>query len=507
MSDNAVFIVRHTLMQSSSPSPIGLRQLEERLRTELSYLNLPANVWVAERKAGDQPLLPVAVIGGGMAGICAATALRHCGIPAVVYDQAPDRLEGPWLTSARMETLRSPKELTGPALGIPSLTFRAWFTAQFGENAWSELDKIPRVQWAEYLHWLKRVSGVAVRNRMRVERIEPTPNGYVRLSLKNLESDEGSHVLARRVILATGRDGLGGPWMPEWAQQVPADRRFHSSDLWDDAVFKGKRIVVIGVGASAMDCAATALENGAKAVHLLARRERIPRVNKSKGAGSPGMAHGFWKLPDEWKWRIRHYINTTQVPPPKGSTLRVSQFPNAHFHTHVWVESTGVNANGSVRLNTNRGPLDTDIVIFSTGFRINLDQRPEFAAFASAIRRWGDRFQPPVGQDDLELFDSPDLGEAFEFQAKPGRDYPGLERVHCFCYPASLSHGVVAGDIPQITDGAQRLARALCAAFLSEDIDEHFADLEAYAEPELDGDEWVEVPLPDVQSETLIKND
>src|SRR5690606_2278844 len=118
-------------MQSNSPSPIGLQQLEERLRTELSYLNLPANTWVAERKTGDQPLLPVAVIGGGMAGICAATALRHSGIPAIVYDQAPDRLEGPWLTSARMETLRSPKELTGPALGIPSLTFRAWFTAQF----------------------------------------------------------------------------------------------------------------------------------------------------------------------------------------------------------------------------------------------------------------------------------------------------------------------------------------------------------------------------------------
>lgn len=485
-------------MQSTSLPPIGLPQLEANLRTELSYLNLPANVWVAERKLGDRALLPVVIIGGGMAGMCVATALRHSGIPVEVYDQAPDQQEGPWLTSARMETLRSPKELTGPALGIPSLTFRAWFTAQFGEQAWAELDKIPRVQWAEYLLWFKRVSGVTVHNRMRAEHIQPTAEGYTRVTFKNLDSGETTEVLARRVVLATGRDGLGGPWMPDWAQDVPADRRFHSSDLWDDAGFEGKRVVVIGAGASAMDCAATALENGAAKVHLLARRARIPRVNKSKGAGSPGMAHGFWKLPDEWKWRIRHYINAQQVPPPKGSTLRVSRHPNAHFHTHVWVESTAVNADGSVRLLTNQGPLDADLVIFSTGFRINLEQRAEYSAFASSIRRWGDRYQPIEGLEDTELFDSPDLGESFEFQAKHDAPCPGLERIHCFCYPATLSHGTVAGDIPQISDGAQRLARALCAAFLQEDINVHFEQLLAYSEPELDGDEWTETPLPAV---------
>ena len=47
------------------------------------------------------------------------------------------------MTYARMETLRSPKQLTGPAYGMASLTFRAWFTAQFGEDAWEALDKIP----------------------------------------------------------------------------------------------------------------------------------------------------------------------------------------------------------------------------------------------------------------------------------------------------------------------------------------------------------------------------
>src|SRR5690606_36242634 len=100
-----------------------------------------------------------------------------------------------------------------------------------------------------------------------------------------------------------------------------------------------------------------------------------------------------------------------------------------------------------------------------------------------------------AGVSDQELNDSPDLGPAFEFQVREGTECPGLERIHCFCYPATLSHGTVAGDIPQISDVAQRLARGLCGLFLDEDIQYHFERLQAYAEPELMGDEWAESPL------------
>lgn len=482
-------------MTSFDLSRQGLERLEQRLQQELSVLGLPPKNWMPEREHAGQALLPVVIVGGGMAGLCAAAALRHQGVSSLIMDQAPAGLEGPWATTARMETLRSPKELTGPALGIPSLTFRAWFTAQFGEEAWQTLDKIPRLQWAEYLRWYGKVTEAQVRNRKRVDTVTPTGEGHVRLHVRDLDSGEKEIVLARRLILATGRDGLGGPWVPEWAAELPRERWMHSADHWDDRIFAGKRVVVIGVGASAMDSAATALENGAARVSLLARRTYIPRINKSKGSVSPGMTHGYWKLSDEWKWRIRHYINAQQVPPPQGSTLRVSRHPNAYFHTATWVEGSSVNADGSVRLRTNQGDLDTDYVIFSTGFRIDLSQRPEFASFAHAIRIWGDRYQPAQGEADVELHDSPDLGPAFEFQPREGVDCPGLDRIHCFCYPSTLSHGTVAGDIPQISDGAERLARGLCALFLSEDMPLHFESLQAYEEPELEGGEWRETPL------------
>jgi Predicted flavoprotein involved in K+ transport len=485
-------------MTSFDLSSQGLGALEKRLSQELSLLNLPPKSWMPVKEHGGNPVHPIVIIGGGMAGLCAAAALRLNGIPSLIVDQSSKGLEGPWATTARMETLRSPKELTGPALGIPSLTFRAWFTAQFGEDAWVRLDKIPRLQWAEYLQWFGKVTEAQIWNRVRAESVTPTPEGIVTVQLRNLGDNTSERIFARRVILATGRDGLGGPWVPEWSNSLPRDRWLHSSDYWDDAIFHGKRVVVIGIGSSAMDSAATALENGAARVHVLGRRAQIPRVNKSKGAVNPGMTHGFWQLPDEWKWRVRRYLNVQQVPPPQGSTLRVSRHPNAYFHTATQVEAVAINDDGSIRLITNQGPLDTDLVVFSTGFNIDLTRRPEFAGFAHAIRTWGERYQPCAEDHDLELSSSPDLGPAFEFRARSGASCPGLERIHCFCYPATLSHGPVAGDIPQISDGAQRMAQAICALFLEEDMDLHFQQLQAYQDPELNGDEWVETPLADL---------
>ena len=90
-----------------------------------------------------------------------------------------------------------------------------------------------------------------------------------------------------------------------------------------------------------------------------------------------------------------------------------------------------------------------------------------------------------------------DLGPDFEFRARDEAPLPGLERVHCFAYPAALSLGVITGDIPAISDGAVRLATSLAGLLWAEDVEHHDARLQAYAEPEVFGDEWVAEPLPD----------
>jgi len=478
---------------SAAPPPAGLPALEARLRQDLQWLALPAKPWVP--KSPQAGVLDVAIVGGGMAGLALAASLKHLGIQARIFDRAPAGFEGPWATTARMETLRSPKELTGPALGLPALTFRAWFEAQFGLAAWDALDKIARLQWADYLRWYRQVLGLQVHNQQSVMSVQPRGDGLVQLDLID-DTGRAHQVLARHAVLATGRDGLGGPWVPDWAQTLPRGCWLHSSDAWDGTSLRGLRVAVIGGGASAMDASATALESGAARVDLLIRRPDLPRINKGKGAGSPGMAHGFWTLPDVWKWRLRHYINVQQVPPPHGSTLRVSRHANAFFHLGAAVRGAVPRADGSLRVDTAKGPLAADRLIFCTGFRSDWALRPEFAPFAPHVRLWQDRFTPPAGEEDTELDGSPDLGPLFEFQEKTPGACPGLDRVHCFSYPATLSHGAATGDIPQISDGAQRLARGLAARLLAEDIEAHYAAMDRYAEPELFGDEWTPAAFP-----------
>ena len=480
-------------MTTPDDTPIGLPALQARLAFELEALQLPAARWTPVLERDGQAVADVAIVGAGMAGLALAAALRFRGLDVRLYDEAPAGWEGPWATTARMETLRSPKQLAGPALGIPSLTFRAWFEAQWGRAAWDTLDKIPRLQWMDYLRWYRQVLGIEVHNGHRVTDVQPQADGLVALQIEAAGRALTAH--ARRLVLATGRAGLGGPALPRFVQGLPRTRWAHSSDELDHATLQGLRVGVVGAGASAMDSAATALEAGAAAVHLLVRRPDIPRINKGKGAGSPGFVHGHARLPDAWKWRLRHYIHAQQVPPPRNSTLRVSRHANAHFHLGCAVQGAEERG-GALQVRTSAGPIALDFLVFATGFVVDWTQRPMLRHIAPHVRLWGDRWRPAAGEEDAELSASPDLGADFEFQPRAGAGCPGLERIHCFCYPAALSLGVITGDIPAISEGALQLASSLAGLLWAEDIEPHFARMQAFAEPEVFGDEWVAEPLP-----------
>ena len=500
-----------------NPSPdampgagMGLPALEEQLRRDLAYLCWPGVTWMPERLHNGVRVMDVAIIGAGQAGLVAAAAMQRVGMNATVFDRSGKDYEGPWATTARMETLRSPKQLTGPALGLPALTFRAWFEAQFGEAAWDQLDKIPRLQWMDYLRWYRRVMNIDVHNDTLVTGIYPQSDGLVRLALNHARPmviethgtaadtqagadargyPDATQVFARRVVLATGRDGLGGAAVPEFTRQLQRKLWAHSSDAMDYAQLKDKRVGVVGAGSSAMDSAASALEAGATRVDLLIRRADIPRINKSKAAGVPGLVQGHYDLPDAWKWRIRHYINEQQVPPPRNSTQRVSRHANAHFHVSSPILDV-LDKGDRIKLDTPRRAFTFDFLIVATGFRVDWTSRPEYAAIAPHVRAWRDSYQPDAGDEDEELGDSPYLGPAFELQEKVAGICPGLDRIHCFCYPATISHGTVSGDIPSISDGARRLASGIASLFYREDVEAHFGTLQAFSEPEIFGDEW-----------------
>ncbi|GAA4499303.1 NAD(P)-binding domain-containing protein [Gluconacetobacter tumulicola] len=490
---------RHVVLCDPPEIAGGLSRLDARVRQDLAWLDLPAENWVPGRVSDGQQVRDVVVIGGGMAGLAVSGTLMRYGVRNhVVYDREGVGAEGPWLGYARMRTLRSPKSLPGPCLGVPSLTFRAWYEARFGDEAWAALVRIPRATWMEYLVWLRRVLDLPVRNDSELTAVAARDDGLLALTMRHAGHEE--RVLCRHLVLATGRDGLGGAYVPPAIAALPRGLYAHSSDRIDFAALRGRRVAVVGGGASAMDNAATALEAGAARVDLLIRRKDLPRVNKFTGIGSPGVVQGFVGLPDGWKWRFLDYTLGAQTPPPRPSTLRVSRHDNAYFHLGCALQSVA-EQDGALRIATSRGVLDTDFLIAATGFVTDMTRRPEFAAFADKVRRWGDRFRPdaadmPSGRINAELAGAPDLGPGFAFQEREEGCAPYLRQIHCFCFPATLSHGKVSGDIPAISDGADRLARHLAQSLFVADRAIHYRNLQDFATPELLGDEWRDTPLP-----------
>ncbi|WP_369407953.1 FAD-dependent oxidoreductase [Roseomonas rosulenta] len=465
--------------------------LEDRLHEALERLQEPGTAWVPPMAApGGGVVLDVAILGAGMAGLAAGFALKREGVSRVtLFDPAPEGSEGPWATYARMRTLRSPKQLAGPALGLDDLTFRAWFEAQHGAAAWEALGKIPTGMWMDYLRWYRRVAGLDVRSGVGVARIVPE-GALFRLALS-----DGGVAFARHVVLATGRDGLGGPrllpgFLPEWRGRFWA----HSADAIDFAALAGRHVVVVGAGASAFDNAAAALEAGCRRLTMLLRRAALPRVNSGKSMEGRGFWHGWHALPAEWRWRLMLSVERRQTPPPHESVRRVAAHANAMLLTGAGVQGVA-RAGDALVLETPRGPVRAEFVILGTGFLQDAALRPELAAVAGEIRLWRDAYVPPPDEADAALGLNPWLDEGFAFtEREPGRA-PHLARLHCFNFAATLSHGKVTGDVPAISVGAQRLARAICTRLLAADIAAHAARHAAFNEPEITGDEWPGVVL------------
>jgi cation diffusion facilitator CzcD-associated flavoprotein CzcO len=477
------------MMQLHDSGLATLAELEARLRRDLELLVMPATKdWLEPRVHSEfGPVLDVAVIGAGMSGLSAAFALKCLAIRGLrVFDRSPAGFEGPWATFARMQTLRSPPELSGPAFGFSSLTFRAWFEAQFGLAAWKKVHRIPRLQWMDYLRWYRRMIDVPIENDTALIDL----NGDGELVVLTLRSPAGiRRVAARRVVLANGREGLGGAFVPAMFRGLDKRNVRHSIEDIDFDALRGKTVGVIGAGASGVDNAAEALEHGAARVAMLLRRPDVPRINKGMGIGSAGFWVGFHALTHAQKWSIVNYIDEQAVPPPHDSMLRCTRHSNFSIFARCTPRAVEIKDN-RVLLDTTRGRLAFDFLVLATGLTVDWDQRPEFAAFKDRIVLWRDRFMP-AGHTDYAQAEHPFVGPNFEFLERVPGTAPWVSRIHCFTFPAYMSHGPISGDIPAISIGAERVANGVASALFAEDYDRTWRRMVGWSNPELRGDEYV----------------
>ena len=491
---------------SSPRNHNALLALTQEAQRDLQRLNYPAPNWVIAPDA--EQVLDVLIVGAGMCGQTAAFALLREGVRNLrIIDAAARGDEGPWATFARMLTLRSPKQLTGPDLGVPSLTFRAWYEAQHGTGdistfdaatpGWAALHKIGRVDWRDYLLWVRDTAGIPVENLTSLRHLSDEAG----LVVAQIAGPHGVEtVRARKIVLALGRDGSGAPRWPQFpslSMQDPlAQRRvFHTMDAIDFQALQGKTIAVLGAGASAFDNTACALEAGAT-VQQFVRRPVMPQINKSKAASFPGFLRGYSQLDDQRKWRTYTYIFDEQVPPPWETVRRCDAFDTFSLHLGCgWKDvqplPDGVDVtllDGSVRR--------FDAVIFGTGFDVDMLDRPELARYSSHIDTWARHVTPEQAAANAEAARFPYLAPSFALQSKDGGYAEALGRIHLFNWGATLTHAALGSDIPGLGIGSTRLAHAIVADLFVQDADLHWQQLLDHDEPELLETRWYQTPAP-----------
>lgn len=234
--------------------------------------------------------------------------------------------------------------------------------------------------------------------------LAPTDQGFL------LTTESGEVMHARQVVVAAGI--MNFAYMPPLLADLPSDVATHTSHHNDLRRFNGRRVAVLGAGASALDAAAKLLEAGAQP-QLFARRTAIafhdpPKVQRSlieriaeprSGLGTgwrsrlctdaPSLFHA---MPERLRFRA---VERHLGPAP---CWFVRDAVNGRLPMFLGTTLTGAGINGaSVRLEfdqqgkADKQIFEVDHVIAGTGFKVALS-RLKFidAAIQSRLRKSSD---------------------------------------------------------------------------------------------------------------------
>jgi cation diffusion facilitator CzcD-associated flavoprotein CzcO len=216
----------------------------------------------------------VGVIGGGVAGLSAARALRARGLAVTVLEAAPS-VGGVWRANYKGFGLQVPKQL----YEFPDFPFAAVPAGEFPTG--------PQVQ--SYIEGFARFSGLdapgVVRTSTRVERLERRAGGARGWTFHVARAGGERETLDFDfAVVASGmysQEAL--PELP--GREAFAGRVTHSRDFGEAAAAAaaGKNVVVLGSAKSAIDCALVAAAAPARSATLLFRNAHWGTPRKIAG--------------------------------------------------------------------------------------------------------------------------------------------------------------------------------------------------------------------------------
>ena len=217
---------------------------------------------------------PVLIIGAGPAGLAAAAELRRLGVAALVIERS-DVIAPSW--RARYDGLR--------------LNTCRWNSKLRPEDSFEAgVPFFPRRDHAVcYLESFAARHDVKVRFGVRVDRIDPCPDGW-------LLSTSAEPLTARQVIVAIGHQHT--PWMPAWPgrDQFPG-QILHSLEYRNPEEFRDRDVLVVGGGCSGLDIARDLAQGGAHRVRLAVRTQPNLLLKMSCGVPTDLLAAALFRLP------------------------------------------------------------------------------------------------------------------------------------------------------------------------------------------------------------------
>jgi cation diffusion facilitator CzcD-associated flavoprotein CzcO len=195
---------------------------------------------------------PVLIIGGGAAGLSTAAALDRLGVPATVLDQN-DRIGDSWSRRYQSLKLHTIRRFSGLA-------------------HWPIPDNRPRyLSKDEYATYLKAYAQALALDVSLGERVNAVRAIQASADAAGWEvSTSRGTRLAKAVVIATGLNSE--PHFPLFeGMDKFSGQTLHSAQYTMGADYKGRRILVIGLGNSGAEIAADLVVNGASTVSVSVR--------------------------------------------------------------------------------------------------------------------------------------------------------------------------------------------------------------------------------------------
>ena len=200
----------------------------------------------------------VVIIGAGPYGLAAAAHLRRAGVETRVIGEPMSFWQNNMPAGL---LLRSNWTATCIAEYEGELSLDSFCAATGAKFS----TPVPLDRFIEYGLWVQQQVAPDVDRRL-VQELEAGPGGF------KLTLADGTAMSARRVLVAAGIAPFAN--LPAIAAGLPPELASHTGEHRDFESFRGKRVLVVGGGQSALECAALLHESGAQA-EVAVRQSRI----------------------------------------------------------------------------------------------------------------------------------------------------------------------------------------------------------------------------------------